>query len=154
MRFLLLLLLFASCGSKKVSKTKMLTETTTKEITVIKQDKIISDSTVTYYDIETLNLVARDSTKPITIIDSKGNKKTFYNVSTITSIKDRSVLRNALNSTQSDVTTHTLGQTSIVKQDSTQKDIKRGVKIYIYLAIGIMVIILLARVYKRLFFLS
>jgi len=42
-----------------------------------KPKKLVTDSSTTYFNIETLNLVSLDSTLPIKIIDSKGNTTTF-----------------------------------------------------------------------------
>jgi len=79
MRYLLLLLLLASCGARKVNKSTIETETKT-EITVVDSTKVytneISDSTICTDEFE---ITPVDTLKPIVIIDSQGKKTTIVN---------------------------------------------------------------------------
>ena len=77
--YILIILLFASCGARKVNK--ITTETETKsEITVIDSTKIETkediDSTIC---IDEFEITPVDTLKPIVIIDSQGKKTTIKN---------------------------------------------------------------------------
>ena len=117
---LILCMLLVSCGTKKKAiknvETKTITEVYTNTTT------IKTDSSVSYLDISELKIVSRDSTQPIIIKDSKGNTQTFYNVEYITSKKDNSVLKTAINDSKTITQTSTVGQT-ITLQESTKEKI-------------------------------
>lgn len=151
-RILILCLLLAGCGTKKIQKTKTLT-TETKKVQNISQTGIfLSDSTLTYLNIEHFTIVAKDSTQPISIIDSKGNKTTFKNVVSITTKKDRSIVRNAINTSKSNVTTSTVGQTTTIDQEATDKDIDNSIKFnYWYLILPILAYVIIRKFLKTYF---
>lgn len=113
-------MLLVSCGAKKKAiknvETKTITEVYTNTTT------IKTDSSISYLDISELKIVSRDSTQPIIIKDSKGNTQTFYNVEYITSKKDNSVLKTAINDSKTITQTSTVGQT-ITLQESTKEKI-------------------------------
>jgi len=117
---LILCMLLVSCGAKKKAiknvETKTITEVYTNTTT------IKTDSSISYLDISELKIVSRDSTQPIIIKDSKGNTQTFYNVEYITSKKDNSVLKTAINDSKTITQTSTVGQT-ITLQESTKEKI-------------------------------
>ena len=138
-----------SCGSKKKTFTKTEKKIEIKETKSINQSKIVTDSTITYFNIETLNLVSLDSTLPIKIIDSKGNTTTFYNVKVLTTIKDRSTIKTAIKDIQSNIITSTADVTTTLN-----KEVKSKVKIdttFIYIGIGLVVLFILAKFYKKYF---
>ena len=138
-----------SCGSKKKTFTKTEKKIEIKETKSINQSKIVTDSTITYFNIETLNLVSLDSTLPIKIIDSKGNTTTFYNVKVLTTIKDRSTIKTAIKDIQSNIITSTADVTTTLNTE-----VKSKVKIdttFIYIGIGLVVLFILAKFYKKYF---
>jgi len=146
---IVILLLFVSCGIKKKSVTKKEKVTEITREVISKLDRIITDSTITFLNIETLNIVSRDSTQPIRIIDSKGSTKTFYNVLSITTTKDRSIIRKALKDSKSSIITSTVGETTKVSE-STKNKFKVDTTI-IYVFIGIILIIFIIRLYRKYF---
>jgi Mg2+/citrate symporter len=77
--YILIILLFASCGARKVNKST--TETTTKsEITVTDSTKVYTKE-VSEGDIHTdeFEITPVDTLKPLVIIDSQGKKTTIVN---------------------------------------------------------------------------
>lgn len=79
MRYILILLLFISCGTRKVNKSN--TETTTKtEVNISDTTKIVTN---TAYNIETIknnfDIEPIDSCKAIVIIDNNGKKTSYLN---------------------------------------------------------------------------
>lgn len=79
MRYLFLLLLFASCGARKVNKS--ISEKTTKsEITVTDSTKVYTKE-ISEGDIYTnvYEIIPIDTIKPLVIIDSQGKKTTIVN---------------------------------------------------------------------------
>ena len=138
-----------SCGSKKKTSTKTEKKIEIKETVLINQKKAVTDSSTTYFNIETLNLVSLDSTLPIKIIDSKGNTTTFYNVKVLTTIKDKTTLKTSIKDIQSNVLTSTADVTTTLN-----KEVKCKVKIattFIYIGIGLVVLFILAKFYKKYF---
>lgn len=117
---LILCMLLVSCGTKK----KILKNVETKTITEIYTNTttIKTDSSISYLNISELKIVSRDSTQPIVIKDSKGNTQTFYNVEYITSKKDKSVLKKALNASETITKTSTVGQTITLQESIKEKD--------------------------------
>lgn len=79
MRYLFILLLFASCGARKVNKSTTEIETKS-EISVVDSTKIDTkediDSTICTDEFE---ITPVDTLKPIVIIDSQGKKTTIKN---------------------------------------------------------------------------
>lgn len=142
-RILILCLLLAGCGTKKIQKTKTLTTETKKVQNIVHTGIFSSDSTLTYLNIEHFTIVAKDSTQPISIIDSKGNTTTFKNVVSITTKKDRSIVRNAINTSQSNVTTSTVGRTTTIDQEATDKEVDNSIKfdwrLLVVIVFGILV---------------
>jgi hypothetical protein len=136
-----------SCGSKKKTFTKTEKKIEIKETLLINQKKSVTDSSTTYFNIETLSLVSLDSTLPIKIIDSKGNTTTFYNVKVLTTIKDKTTLKTSIKDIQSNVLTSTAGVTTTLNTE-----VKSKVKIdttFIYIGIGLVVLFILAKFYKK-----
>lgn len=123
-KVILLALLMASCGVKKkrttIIKEKEVSNTIKKEIKEVITVK--NDTSVFYMDITTLTIKALDSTKPVQIIDSKGNKTTFYNTASLTTIKDKSVLKKAINDSSSTTTSATVGTTLTIEKEEITKD--------------------------------
>lgn len=79
MRYILILLLFISCGTRKVNKSN--TENSTKtEVTISDTTKIVTN---TAYNIEKVvndfEIEPIDSTKAIVIIDNNGKKTSYIN---------------------------------------------------------------------------
>lgn len=79
MRYILILLLLVSCGTRKVNKSN--TETTTKtEVTISDTTKIVTN---TAYNIETIKdnfeIEPIDTCKAIVIIDNNGKKTSYLN---------------------------------------------------------------------------
>jgi hypothetical protein len=79
MRYILILLLFISCGTRKVNKSN--TENSTKtELTISDTTKIVTN---TAYNIEKVvndfEIEPIDSTKAIVIIDNNGKKTSYIN---------------------------------------------------------------------------
>lgn len=142
-RILILCLLLAGCGTKKIQKTKTLTTETKKVQNIVHTGIFSSDSTLTYLNIEHFTIVAKDSTQPISITDSKGNTTTFKNVVSITTKKDRSIVRNAINTSQSNVTTSTVGRTTTIDQEATDKEVDNSIKfdwrLLVVIVFGILV---------------
>jgi len=138
-----------SCGSKKKTFTNTEKKIEIKETVLINQNKSVTDSSTTYFNIETLNLVSLDSTLPIKIIDSKGNTTTFYNVKVLTTIKDKTTLKTFIKDIQSNVLTSTA-----VVTNTLNTEVKSKVKIdttFIYIGIGLVVLFILAKFYKKYF---
>ncbi len=144
---LIICLLFMSCGIKKKTQTKTVT-TTQHTITNLVQNKVqINDSTLTYLNIETLKIVSKDSTQPIRITDSKGNTTTFYNVTSLTTTKDKSVVRNAINKSTTTTKTSTVGSTTTV-----DKEVKTKFKLdttAIYIVVGLILLLLVGRILRK-----
>ena len=116
---LILCMLVVSCGTKK----KILKNVETKTITEVytNTNTIKTDSSISYLNISELKIVSRDSTQPIVIKDSKGNTQTFYNVKYITSKKDKSVLKTAINTSETITQTSTVGQTITMQESIKEK---------------------------------
>ena len=116
---LILCMLVVSCGTKK----KILKNVETKTITEVytNTNTIKTDSSISYLNISELKIVSRDSTQPIVIKDSKGNTQTFYNVKYITSKKDKSVLKKAINTSETITQTSTVGQTITMQESIKEK---------------------------------
>ena len=150
-RYFILLFLLAGCGTKKIQKTKSLITETRNVQNIVHNDIITTDSTLTYLNIQHFTIVAKDSTQPIRITDSKGNTQTFENVVSITTKKDRSVVRNAINKSESSVTTSTVSQTTQIEQDTTKKDIDNSIKFDWRLLIFIVFVILVYKKLKKFF---
>lgn len=142
-RILVLCLLLVGCGTKKIQKTKTLKTETKKVQNIVHTGIFSSDSTLTYLNIEHFTIVAKDSTQPISITDSKGNTTTFKNVVSITTKKDRSIVRNAINTSQSNLTTSTVGRTTIIDQEATDKEVDNSIKfdwrLLVVIVFGILV---------------
>ena len=142
-RILVLCLLLVGCGTKKIQKTKTLKTETKKVQNIVHTGIFSSDSTLTYLNIEHFTIIAKDSTQPISIIDSKGNTTTFKNVVSITTKKDRSIVRNAINTSQSNVTTSTVGRTTTIDQEATDKEVDNSIKfdwrLLVVIVFGILV---------------
>lgn len=142
-RILVLCLLLVGCGTRKIQKTKTLTTETKKVQNIVHTGIFSSDSTLTYLNIEHFTIIAKDSTQPISIIDSKGNTTTFKNVVSITTKKDRSIVRNAINTSQSNVTTSTVGRTTTIDQEATDKEVDNSIKfdwrLLVVIVFGILV---------------
>ena len=78
-KYIFIILLFASCGARKVNKST--TETTTKsEITVVDSTKVYTKE-ISEGDIYTneYEIIPIDTIKPLVIIDSQGKKTTIVN---------------------------------------------------------------------------
>lgn len=131
---LILCILVVSCGTKK----KILKNVETKTITEVYTNTttIKTDSSISYLNISELKIVSRDSTQPIIIKDSKGNTQTFYNVEYITSKKDKSVLKTAVNDSMSITQTSTVGETIILQESS--KEVKNTPFNYWFLIIPLV----------------
>ena len=131
---LILCILVVSCGTKKKIvknvETKTITEVYTNTTT------IKTDSSISYLNISELKIVSRDSTQPIIIKDSKGNTQTFYNVEYITSKKDKSILKAAVNDSMSITQTSTVGETIILQESS--KEVKNTPFNYWFLIIPLV----------------
>lgn len=151
-RILVLCLLLVGCGTKKIQKTKTLKTETKKVQNIVHTGIFSSDSTLTYLNIEHFTIVAKDSTQPISITDSKGNTTTFKNAVSITTKKDRSIVRNAINTSKSNVTTSTVGQTTTIDQEATDKDIDNSIKFnYWYLILPILAYVIIRKFLKTYF---
>ena len=79
MRYILIILLFASCGARKVNKSN--TEITTKsEITVIDSTKTdTKEDNEAVICTDEFEITPIDTIKPLVIIDSHGKKTTIVN---------------------------------------------------------------------------
>ena len=77
---ILIILLFVSCGTRKVNKTN--TETTLKgELSVVDSVKIVTNTdSNTEIIADEFEIIPVDSLKPIIIVDSKGKKTSYLNV--------------------------------------------------------------------------
>lgn len=116
---LILCMLLVSCGTKKKAIKNVETKTITEVYT--NTTNIKTDSSISYLNISELKIVSRDSTQPIVIKDSKGNTQTFYNVKYITSKKDKSVLKTAINTSETITQTSTVGQTITMQESIKEK---------------------------------
>lgn len=113
-------MLLVSCGTKKKVVKNVETKTITEVFT--NTTTIKTDSSISYLDISELKIVSRDSTQPIVIKDSKGYTQTFYNVKYITSKKDISVLKTAVNDSKTISQTSTVGQTITFQESIKEKE--------------------------------
>ena len=78
---LFLLLLFASCASRKVNRSET-KETVTATTTATDTTSKVTDTKTTIVsvtDTDELELTPIDTTKPIIVTDSKGNSKSYFN---------------------------------------------------------------------------
>ena len=146
-------LLLASCGVKKKAfkKETKLTNTTSSYIETTTIDKVATDSTISFLNIVSLNIVAKDSTQPIKIIDSKGNVTTFVNVKSIVSLTDRSVVKSAINESESVVVTATAGSTTTIENVTVEKSKFKIDTTLIYIGIAVVVIFSLRKYIRKLF---
>lgn len=150
---LLLLFLLASCGAKqKTTKTETKVETIQKTVQQSVQKNVITtDSTLTLLNIISLNIVALDSTKPIEIVDHKGNKTKFYNVAKLTSTTDNSIVKSKVNKVDSVVATATAGVTTNIEETKVEKSKTKIDTTIIYIGIGLLVLYSLRRHIRKLF---
>jgi hypothetical protein len=115
--FTLLSLLFISCGAKTVNMIEKKTDSTQKDIAVIKIDSASKNNTLIKFDINTEEVVieAVDTTKPIEITNSNGKVVKYKNARLSNrKTKDNTVVAN----------NKTTSKTVI---DSTNKEIKINV---------------------------
>jgi ribosomal protein S19 len=112
----IILLLTISCGTKRKALKKTQIETVSKTITNI----VKTDSSITYLNISELQIVQRDTTKPIVVKDSKGNITTFYNVKEINTKENKSVIKTAKK--DSITQTATVGTTIQVEEKTKTKE--------------------------------
>ena len=140
---IILLLTIVSCGTKRKALKKTQIETVSKTITNI----VKTDSSITYLNISELQIVQRDTTKPIVVKDSKGNITTFYNVKEINTKQDKSVIKKAV--IDSVTQTSTVG-TTIQVEEKTK--VKEGIKFsYWYLILPILAYIIIRKFLKTYF---
>lgn len=146
-------LLLASCGVKKKSfkKETKLTNTTSSYIETTTVDRIETDSTISFLNITSLNIVAQDSTQPIKVIDSKGNVTTFINAKSIVSLTDRSIVKSAVNESESVVVTATAGSTTTIENVTVEKSKFKIDTTLIYIGIAVVVIFSLRKYIRKLF---
>ena len=151
---LLLLILLTSCGSRKknVSKISTVTEVSNTVVTNTDYSKIVTDSSTTLLNIVLLNIVAQDSTQPIKIIDSEGRITTFVNVKSISSITDRSIIKNAVKKSEVATITNTVGTTITIDEKVLNKETTKIDTGWIYLVVGIIAIIILQRIARKFLF--
>jgi ribosomal silencing factor RsfS len=151
---IILLLTIVSCGSRKknVSKISKVTEVSNTVVTNTDYSKIVTDSSTTLLNIVLLNIVAKDSTQPIKIIDSEGRITTFVNVKSISSTTDRSVIKNAVKKSEVATITNTVGTTITVDENVLNKETTKIDTGWIYLVAGIIAIIILQRIAKKFLF--
>lgn len=141
-----------SCGAKK----KTTTSVTKKEVvnTIKTENKEVktvkNDSSVFYMDITTLTIKALDSTKPVQIIDSKGNKTVFYNVGSLTTTNDKSVLKKAVLDSSTTTTSATAGTTISVENKTVTRE-KLKIDFNVAIIAIILAIVILIRLRKLLF---
>ena len=112
----IILLLTISCGTKRKALKTTQIETVSKTITNI----VKTDTSITYLNISELQIVQRDTTKPIVVKDSKGNITTFYNVKEINTKEDKSVIKTAKK--DSITQTATVGTTIQVEEKTKVKE--------------------------------
>jgi len=112
----IILLLTISCGTKRKALKTTQIETVSKTITNI----VKTDSSITYLNIFELQIVQRDTTKPIVVKDSKGNITTFYNVKEINTKENKSVIKTAKK--DSITQTATVGTTINVEEKTKTKE--------------------------------
>jgi hypothetical protein len=151
---IILLLTIISCGSRKknVSKISKVTEVSNTVVTNTDYNKIVTDSSTTLLNIVLLNIVAKDSTQPIKIIDSEGRITTFVNVKSISSTTDRSVIKNAVKKSEVATITNTVGSTITIDENVLNKETTKIDTGWIYLVAGIIAIIILQRIAKKFLF--
>ena len=149
-----MLLVLASCGSRKknVSKISKVTEVSNTVVTNTDYRKIVTDSSTTLLNIVLLNIVAQDSTQPIKIIDSEGRITTFVNVKSISSTTDRSVIKNAVKKSEVATITNTVGSTITIDENVLNKETTKIDTGWIYLVAGIIAIIILQRIARKFLF--
>ena len=149
-----MLLLLASCGSRKknVSKISKVTEVSNTVVTNTDYRKIVTDSSTTLLNIVLLNIVAQDSTQPIKIIDSEGRITTFVNVKSISSTTDRSIIKNAVKKSEVATITNTVGSTITIDENVLNKETTKIDTGWIYLVAGIIAIIILQRIARKFLF--
>lgn len=149
-----MLLLLTSCGSRKknVSKISKVTEVSNTVVTNTDYSKIVTDSSTTLLNIVLLNIVAQDSTQPIKIIDSEGRITTFVNVKSISSITDRSIIKNAVKKSEVATITNTVGTTITIDEKVLNKETTKIDTGWIYLVVGIIAIIILQRIARKFLF--
>jgi len=122
MRYLILILLLASCSTKKqIAKSNQSTET--KIESVIETKTIIKDTIISNSDEYEVEIIAKDQ-KDTIVVDLGGVKQSFVNAERIVLRKKRSSLKSS--QTQSiDQTQKTESETKIDDKVIT-KDIKRS----------------------------
>tara|TARA_R110000822_G_scaffold29350_4_gene86501 strand:- start:1896 stop:2381 length:486 start_codon:yes stop_codon:yes gene_type:complete len=151
---LLVFLSLSSCGSKKKTvikenkETKIVSSYTSNAVI----DKILTDSSTTFLNIVSLNIVAQDSTKPIQIIDYKGNITTFRNVRSINTSTDKSVVKNKIKKHDKVVQTSTAGVTTTIKENSIVKEKFKLDTTFIYVIIAAIILFLLRKHLRRFIF--
>jgi hypothetical protein len=79
--FILVSLIFISCGSRTVNKEDTKTDSIAKTISLVKTDSTSKDSTSIKFDVETEEIVieAVDKTKPIEITNNEGKVTKYKN---------------------------------------------------------------------------
>lgn len=94
-----------------------------------------------------MQIVQRDTTKPIVVKDSKGNTTTFYNVKEINTKKNKSVIKKAV--IDSVTQTSTVGTTIQVEEKTKTKE---GIKFnYWYLILPILAYVIIRKFLKTYF---
>ena len=141
MRYLILILLLASCSTKKqIAKNNQSTET--KIESVIETKTIIKDTIISNSNEYEVEIIAKDQ-KDTIVVDLGGVKQSFVNAERIVLRKKRSSLKSS--QTQSvDQTEKTESKTKVDEKVIT-KDIKRSSYGNLWILLVVIVIILLIK---------
>ena len=122
MRYLILILLLASCSTKKqIAKSNQSTET--KIESVIETKTIIKDTIISNSDEYEVEIIAKDQ-KDTIVVDLGGVKQSFVNAERIVLRKKRSSLKSS--QTQSVYQTEKTESKTKVDEKVIAKDIKRS----------------------------
>jgi len=141
MRYLILILLLASCSTKKqIAKSNQSTEA--KIDAVIETKTIIKDTIISNSDEYEVEIIAKDQ-KDTIVVDLGGVKQSFVNAERIVLRKKRSSLKSS--QTQSiDQTEKTESETKI-DEKVIDKDIKRSNYGNLWILLVVVVVILLVK---------
>ena len=126
MRYLIILLLLAGCGSRKVNKSNIETQTKTEIIVTDSVKTQTKTDSTTEIQSNEFEIVPIDTIKPIIIIDSQGKKTSYLNarLKYKSEINRNKTLKNELVQSNRKTNIKALKQT---KQDTKQIERKESI---------------------------
>lgn len=149
---LILALLLSSCGASKKRALKHSQSISKERIeqSIKHSQSSTIDTSVTLLNIVRLKVTPKDNGQPIVVEDSNGHRTTFYNADTLTITNDRSVLKKALNASQSIIENNSSEESIKAEEKASTKDKLRIDTTAIYIMACALILAVLYKLRKKL----